>query len=308
MFGGFSNSVRGASHEASGLVCQDHSAYEVHEHFAIAVIADGHGSKKYFRSHLGAEFAVKAALETVQRFYTDHEKFENNFPEHHKLILKNIEKQIIVNWNARVRQHLESHPVSREEMKKFTTEEFKKIQPESNYGTTLVVAVAGRDFTFGVQIGDGSLVALFDDGEPVMPMNYDESAPANMTASMCNSNAAAMFNSFFVPNKKLLAIYTSSDGLFTSFSNEDDFLEYHMIITSQLSNLDTFENSVRKNMEKRSHFGTEDDISLACVFNIERIKNSTEMLRKKIEEHRANAADRKKKRLAALRNDIAEAE
>ncbi len=308
MFGGFSNSVRGASHEASGLVCQDHSAYEVHEHYAIAVIADGHGSKKYFRSHLGSEFAVKAALETVQRFYTDHEKFESSFPEHHKLILKNIEKQMIVNWNARVRQHLESNPVSRDEMKKFTTEEFKKIQPESYYGTTLVVAVAGRDFTFGVQIGDGSLVALFDDGEPVMPMNYDESAPANMTASMCNSNAASMFNSFYVPNKKLLAIFTSSDGLFTSFSNEDDFLEYHMIVTSQLSNLDTFENSIRKNMEKRSHFGTEDDISLACVFDIERVKNSTEMLRKKVEEHRASAADRKKKRLAALRNDIAVAD
>lgn len=307
MFGGFSNSVRGASHEASGLVCQDHSAYEVHEHYAIAVIADGHGSKKYFRSHLGSEFAVKSALETIQRFYLDPEKFEQNFPAHHKLILKNIEKQMIVNWNARVRQHLEANPVTRDEMKKFSTEEFKKIQPESYYGTTLVVAVAGKDFTFGVQIGDGSLVALFEDGEPVMPMNYDESAPANMTASMCNSNAVSMFNSFYVPKKKLLAIYTSSDGLFTSFANEDDFLEYHIIISSQLSNLESFENSVRKNMEKRSHFGTEDDISLACVYDIERVKSSTEMLRKKVEENRATAAERKKKRLAALRNDIAEA-
>lgn len=308
MFGGFSNSVRGASHESSGLVCQDHSAYEVHEHYAIAAIADGHGSKKYFRSHLGSEFAVKAALETVQRFYMDPEKFETNFPDHHKLILKNIEKQIIVNWNARVQQHLQNNPVTRDEMKNFTTKEFKAIQPESYYGTTLVVAVAGRDFTFGVQIGDGSLVAIFDDGEPVMPMNYDESAPANMTASMCNTNAVSMFNSFYVAKKQLLAIYTSSDGLFTSFSNEDDFLEYHLIVTSQLNHLESFENSVRKNMEKRSHFGTEDDISIACVFDTERIKDKTEMLIQKVSEHKSTAAERKKKRLAALRNDIATAE
>ena len=306
MFGGFSNSVRGASHEASGLVCQDHSAYEVHENYAIAVIADGHGSKKYFRSHLGSEFAAKAALETVQRFYADPEKFEQNFPAHHKLILKNIEKQIIVNWNARVKQHLEANPVRPDEMKKFTTEEFRAIQPESYYGTTLVVSVATKKCTFGVQIGDGSLVAIFDDGIPVMPMNYDESAPANMTASMCNSNAASMFNSFYVPDKKLMAIYTSSDGLFTSFSNEDDFLEYHQIITSQLSNIETFESAVRKNMEKRSHFGTEDDISLACVYDTELIRNSGEMLKQKIAENKASAAERKKKRLAALKNDFSD--
>ena len=46
MFGGFSHSVIGASHEATGLVCQDHSAFEVNEHYAIAIAADGHGSKK----------------------------------------------------------------------------------------------------------------------------------------------------------------------------------------------------------------------------------------------------------------------
>ena len=302
MFGGFSHSVIGASHQKSGLVCQDHSAYEVHEHYAIAVIADGHGSKKYFRSHLGSEFAVKAALETIKRFYMDPEKFESNFPNHHKLILKNIEKQIIVNWNERVRQHLESNPVTREEMKKFTTDEFRAIPPESYYGTTLVAAIAGKGFTFGVQIGDGSLVALFDDGVPVMPMNYDESAPANMTASMCNSNAASMFNSFVVLDKKLIALYASSDGLYTSFSNEYDFLDYHLIISSQLENLESFEQSVKKNMTKRSHYGTEDDISLACVCDQDLLKEKAEMLREKVAENKANAAERKKERLAKLKN------
>ncbi|HAG14573.1 MAG TPA: protein phosphatase 2C domain-containing protein [Ruminococcus sp.] len=302
MFGGFSHSVIGASHVASGLVCQDHSAFEVHERYAIAVIADGHGSKKYFRSHLGSEFAVKAALETVKRFYMDPEKFESNFPNHAKLILKNIEKQIIVNWNARVQQHLADHPVTREEMKKFTTEEFKAIPPESYYGTTLVAAIAGKGFTFGVQIGDGSLVALFDDGEPVMPMNYDESAPANMTASMCNSNAASMFNSFVVTDKKLIAVFASSDGLYTSFSNEDDFLDYHLIISSQLENLESFETSVKKNMTKRSHYGTEDDISLACVCDMDCLAENVEMLKNKVQEYKDTAAERKKKRLEKLKN------
>lgn len=302
MYGGFSHSVTGQSHTAIGLVCQDHSAYEVHERYAIAAIADGHGSKKYFRSHLGSQFAVEAALETIKRFYLDPDKFEQNFPKNHKLILKNIEKQIIVNWNARVQKHLEENPVRGKEIAKFTKEEFQAIPKESYYGTTLVVAVIGRGFSFGVQIGDGSLVALFGDGEPVMPMNYDESAPANMTASMCNSNAASMFNSFYIGDKEVIAFYASSDGLYTSFSNEDDFLDYHLILTSQLESLETFESSVTKDLTRRSHFGTEDDISLACVFSADALEGKAALLKERVADNKAHAAERKKKRLEALKN------
>ena len=302
MFGGFSHSVIGASHEATGLVCQDHSAFEINEHYSIAVSADGHGSKKYFRSHVGSQFAVEAALETVRHFYKDPERFEQSFPANHKLIIKNIEKQIIVNWNARVQRHLEQNPVKLAEMNKFTKDEFKAIPVESYYGTTLIVAVSGNGFQFGMQIGDGSLVAIFEDGVPVMPMNYDESAPANMTASMCNSNAASMFNSFYTEHKKVIAMYASTDGLYTSFSNEDDFLDYHLIITSQLDQLETFEKSVQKNLMKRSHFGTEDDISLACICDRDFLREKAPELKAKVAEQKATAADRKAKRLAALKN------
>ena len=196
MFNGFSHSVMGASHEKTGLVCQDSSAFKVADNYAIAVVADGHGSKKHFRSHIGSKYAVEATIEAIDRFYEDPEEFEANFPKNHKMILRNIEKQIIANWNYKVSKHLEENPVTDDEKSKFTDEEFEKIQPESYYGSTLIAAIAGREFTFGVQIGDGSLVALFEDGKAVMPMEYNESAPANVTASICNSNAASMFSSF----------------------------------------------------------------------------------------------------------------
>ena len=302
MYGGFSQSVTGNSHVAIGLVCQDHSANEVNEHYVIAAIADGHGSKKYFRSHMGSQFAVEAALETVKRFYLDPEKFEKSFPKNHKLILKNIEKQIIVNWNARVQKHLEEHPVRAAEITNFTKEEFQAIPTESYYGTTLVVAVIGRGFCFGVQIGDGSLVALFEDGEPVMPMNYDESAPANMTASMCNNNAAAMFNSFYIEDKRPIAFYASSDGLYTSFGNEDDFLDYHLSLTTMLDQPEVFGAKVTKDLNRRSHFGTEDDISLACAYDTDLLNARIAALKEKAADLKATAAERKKKRLEAMKN------
>jgi hypothetical protein len=283
----------GASHEKTGLVCQDSSAFKVAENYAVAVVADGHGSKKHFRSHIGSKYAVEATIEAIDRFYEDVEEFEANFPKYHKMILRNIEKQIISNWNNKVTKHLMENPVTAEEKSKFSEEEFEKIQPESYYGSTLIAAVAGKDFTFGVQIGDGTLVALFDDGKAVMPMEYNESAPANVTASICNSNAASMFSSFYNDKKKVIAMFASTDGLYTSFGSEYDFLDYHTIITSQLTNIEAFKQSIVNNLTKRSRFGTEDDISLACVFDNELLNDSIDLLNQRVNENRQEAADRR---------------
>lgn len=293
MFNGFSQSVMGASHEKTGLVCQDSSAFKVSDSYAIAVVADGHGSKKHFRSHIGSKYAVESTIEAIDRFYEDTEEFEANFPKYHKMILRNIEKQIIANWNSKVAKHLEENPVTDEEKSKFTDEEFEKIQPESYYGSTLIAAIAGRNFTFGVQIGDGTLVALFEDGKAVMPMEYNESAPANVTASICNSNAAAMFSSFYTDQKKMIALFVSTDGLYTSFGSEYDFLDYHTIITSQLVNLEAFKQIIVNNLTKRSRFGTEDDISLSCVFDEPLLNDSIGLIKQRVEENKQEAADRK---------------
>ena len=293
MFNGFSHSVMGASHEKTNLVCQDSSAFKVGDHYAIAVVADGHGSKKHFRSHLGSKFAVEATIEAIDRFYEDREALEANLPANHKLIIKNIEKQIISNWNKKVEKHLAENPVTDEEKSKFTPEEFEAIPPESYYGSTLVAGISGDNYTFGVQIGDGSLVALFEDGRAVMPMEYNESAPANVTASVCNSNAASLFSSFYAPNRKLIALYGSTDGLYTSFGSEHDFLDYHTIITSQLVNLETFKTVIKNNLSKRSHFGTEDDISLACIYDDTLLKEKLDLINQRVAENKKSAAERK---------------
>ena len=71
MFDGFSLSVMGASHERRNIVCQDSSAFKVGNGYAVAVVADGHGSKKHFRSDVGSRFAVEAVLETMEVFFKD---------------------------------------------------------------------------------------------------------------------------------------------------------------------------------------------------------------------------------------------
>ena len=60
---------------------------------------------------------------------------------------------------------------------------------------------------------------------------------------------------------------------------------------------------VTKNMAKRSHYGTEDDISLACVYDQELLQEKIVMLKAKVADNKAHAAERKAQRLAALKND-----
>ena len=298
MFKGFSHSVMGASHEKKGIVCQDSSAFEVGNGYAVAVVADGHGSKKHFRSNLGSKFVTEAAVETIRQYIQDPDEFDKIFLEDHDRIIKGIEKQIIYSWNNKIRTHLNENPVTMKEKSKFEYDEFDEIPFESYYGTTLVVAVACRNYTFGFQIGDGSLVAVFEDGETSMIMDYEESNPANITSSMCNANAFTMFDSFFVDSKKLIAIFVSTDGLYTSFGSDNDFLDYHTIIAGQLINIDSLLPSLKNNLVKRSHFGTEDDISMSCVFNSEVLEENLDVIKAKIAENKRLAAERR----AAIRN------
>ncbi len=293
MFKGFSQSVIGASHTTSGTVCQDSSAFKITDKYSITVVADGHGSKKHFRSNIGSKLAVEAAIETIDKFYEDSDEFEKCFPSNHDKIIKNIEKQIISSWNSKITCHLEENPITKTEKNRFTDDEFDKIAYASYYGTTLIIGVAGRKFTFGMQIGDGSLVALFDDGIAVMPMEYEESAPANITASMCNDNAVTMFNSFYVGNKTLFSMFASTDGLYTSFGSDVDFLDYHTIITSQLEEINGFESAVIKNITKRTHFGTQDDISLSCIYKNDMSQAEIQLIKNKVSENKKTAASRK---------------
>ncbi|MBQ7990322.1 MAG: protein phosphatase 2C domain-containing protein [Oscillospiraceae bacterium] len=293
MFKGFSYSVQGASHVKRDLVCQDASAHIIADRYAAAIAADGHGSKKHFRSNVGSQCAVDAVLETLARYYEDADAFEKEFPDNYRRVIKNIEKQVISVWNNKVNEHLKANPVTDEERSKFTDEEFEAIPPESYYGTTLIAAVCGIDYSFGFQIGDGSLVAVFEDGYAITPTEYDESAPANVTASMCNANASTMFRSFYEKDKKVIALYTSTDGLYTSFGSENDFLDYHVIITSQLKGLPEFADTVLKNITKRSHFGTEDDVSFSCVCVEENVLAYDDLINQRVAENKQKAADRR---------------
>ena len=152
-----------------------------------------------------------------------------------------------------------------------------------------------KDFTFGFQLGDGSLVTVLEDGTTSMPMDYNESNPANITSSMCNANAASMFAEFYTTEPRVAAVFASTDGLYTTFGGEQAFFDYHTLIASQLIDVDKVRASVENNITKRTHYGTEDDISFACAVNMDVLSECRQNLINKVAENKRAAAEKKLK-------------
>lgn len=61
-----SHSCQGESHKSSGKPCQDASFAVNREAYAMAIVSDGHGGPRYFRSDKGSAFAVEAAKIVLQ--------------------------------------------------------------------------------------------------------------------------------------------------------------------------------------------------------------------------------------------------
>ncbi|MGN1411928.1 MAG: PP2C family serine/threonine-protein phosphatase [Oscillospiraceae bacterium] len=315
MFKGLNVTVMGRSHEENGTVCQDSSDFDTYNNYSICVVADGHGSKKHFRSDVGSKLAVQSSMETVAEFMNDYKSFSKAFRATPSRIISRMQKNIISKWNDKILEHYNENPITDKEMALFTGNEFNSIKMESYYGTTLIIGVLCQDFSFGLQIGDGSLVMINEMGEIEMPITDDESHPANITASMCNSNAYELFNSYYRFDNPI-ALMVSTDGLYTSFASRHGFEEYNLIALSLVSDMQNAQSSIKSNLEKRTKYGSRDDISLSIVFDEERralkeklIQNSLDHMKKvsKIEVARQMALKKKIMSKNAL-NDEADEE
>ena len=306
MFSGFNQTLTGVSHLNAGKVCQDYSEFVAEENYCVAVVADGHGSKKHFRSNVGSKFAVEVTLSTIKGFLNNFDEFELCFMTEPEKVIKKIQKHIITYWNNAITEYHENNPVTETEKIPFSEEEYNAIKSESIYGTTLIACVMCERFSFGIQIGDGSLVTLNEYAVAEMPIADDETCPANLTASICNTNAIDMFNSFYT-FKPVMAMFVSTDGLFTSFGSKDDFQDYHTILAGMMDDMSSFKSAINKNLEKRTHHGTQDDISLAGIFEKNFLASSQEAVTNQIELNRKMAEIRKAEHKAKLEKQKAKA-
>jgi serine/threonine protein phosphatase PrpC len=290
MFVTFSASIQGESHKKNrNKACEDSSGafgWEVFHkgkknNVALAVVADGHGGDKYLRSRFGSELAVETAREEIEKFIAEIAERDKGFfdPEAqtdtdkkngHKKNLATLEAKIIRAWKQKVDEHIQTTPLSPEETA-FCEEKGidDKNGPSANmYGTTLIAVLVTDFFWFALHIGDGGCVVIREDGGAEWAVKDDADQGFGTTHSLCNSDAAEHFRHNF-GFETLLGATAASDGVTDSYAPEK-YLEF--TVTNLLKNFVEAPEQSAKALETEflpmlSQKGSQDDVSLACVFN-----------------------------------------
>lgn len=254
--------------------CQDFSAAmtDKKKRYAYAIVADGHGGEKYFRSDKGSEIAVRCSVEIVngilKSLFPYIKRKEKDFVEKN---LKLLTSKIPHLWREKVACHYAENPLT--EAEEIFCEEHKISLPLENddvpsiYGTTLLFAAyfEQEEFWFALQIGDGKCVLIKDDGKTDFPVPEDEKLGFGVTTSLSGKNATQDFR-FAFAFEKIAGIAVMSDGMADSFTPEKlpDFILD--IRGNALSNAEQTETELTNFLPKLSEQGSGDDISIAGVF------------------------------------------
>lgn len=299
MFQGIKCIVQGADHIARNKICQDAADFIIGEHYAAAIVADGHGSEKYIRSEIGSKKAVQAAIDTIKAYMRDYFRFQSSIKKDSDYILTKMEEQFLARWSQYIEDHFIRNPLTEAESNILKKEKAESRDIYSYYGTTVLIAVMAENFCYGMLVGDGGFVVVESGGKVKIPIE-DQNSYANYVSSICSRNAILAFQEFYEESQPL-SICVSTDGLIKSFDSEEDFKEYHVRLTTMLANIENCQISLEKNLNIRTQNGSGDDISVAAVFDPFMISKEKKDLEDYIKEEQKLKNQRQKKEMLERR-------
>lgn len=266
---------RGHTHQKEAKPLQDYCAVTTDKlkTYAYALVADGHGGEKYFRSDKGSEIAVHCAVECTNSIL---KQIFTYIPGKKRIFIeKNLELlcvKISIKWKEAVIKHFNENPLTENEKEKCRNLKLSFPLTEEDipvlYGSTLLEAVYFEifNFWFALQIGDGKCGVIKNDDTVVFPEELEnEKLGFGVTTSLCSKDAATEFR-FAYGFEKINGITVMSDGMSDSFDicKLPDFisnLKNNTVNDSEktLSELQGF-------LPVLSEQGSGDDISIAGIF------------------------------------------
>ena len=209
----FSDFRQGLPHKGDHeLPCQDYAAVksDSDSNIYIAALSDGHGSWKHFRSDRGSKFAVEIMINMLERFA------KTNAERPDQSAIDGLCASVVDTWLDRIALDYADNPVSDDELVRFPSEEAKKdIDKISAYGATLQGALMTENYLLLLQLGDGRMVVLHENGKVDQPVPWDKSCVGNITTSLCNDDSKFLFRSLVIETavEHIAAVFLTSDGL-----------------------------------------------------------------------------------------------
>ena len=229
VFHGMSGSRRGMSHERSGTPCQDHACCYESDRYAVAAVSDGHGGAPYFRSDVGSKAASECAVRVI-REHIESEGFEAAFSSSPSVFLDRVCRTVLACWYSRVEDYDRTYPLTEEEAAHIRDSGLSESPDDpchhTRYGATLQAAALSDRFSFCIQIGDGAMACIGEDGRDVSPMPDDPACRFERTTSLCQPDPLASFRYWFSSGSSPMAVVMATDGVTNTFDSEESFVRY----------------------------------------------------------------------------------
>lgn len=168
-------SVTGSSHVKRGTPNQDAFGYESLDNgIQILAVSDGHGGLAHIHSDRGAKIAVDVAIERCKSYFEAFQIETVNtaaiIDDIRFQIEEKVSREIQETWLECIRKEAD----------------FKDV---AEFGCTLLVAICTQDRLYLMQLGDGKIAIVYEDGVVYYPMPKDEYSTSHMTRSLSHRQA-----------------------------------------------------------------------------------------------------------------------
>lgn len=254
-------SVRGAAHERNGLPNQDAIYWLPSVGYGRSVVlaaADGHGSARYSRSHIGARLAVEKTVQLVDEFLASQTSVDNLSLIKHA-VEEWLPRALVREWSEAVAEDVKKGPLSPDES-------------AVAYGATLLVAAVTERFVLYLQLGDGEILSVSAGGEVVCPLAKDERLFANETTSLCAPEAWRDFRVNFQPLTQTppALILLSTDGYPNSFRDEAGFMKVGSDLLNMIreNGLASVSDQLAGWLRDSTRAGSGDDVTLGILCSL----------------------------------------
>jgi serine/threonine protein phosphatase PrpC len=272
-------SVRGASHERSGMPNQDAISWLPESGAGasmVLAVADGHGGARYSRSHTGADIAVRTATRLIQDFLSRQADTDNL-----SWIKRTAEEwlpgALVREWREGVRKHIEEYQFNSDEINPLDPgEKYLALNVQERlaipYGATILAAAVTEKFVLCLQLGDGEILTVTDGGEVSKPIAKDDRLFANETTSLCTPNAWRDFRVSFQPitRSQPALILLATDGYPNSFRDESGFLKVgsDMLEIIKAEGLSSVKEKLAGWLADSTNAGSGDDVTLGILCSV----------------------------------------
>jgi protein phosphatase 2C-like protein len=253
-------SVCGASHRRRGAGNQDAIAWsEAGQSAVAAAVADGHGSAASFRSAAGAALAVQAAVSVLRDFAEEHSAYDS-------AAAAELPARLVAHWRLLVNRDLVLSPFSDAEA---AATNGRRDAHWRAYGSTLLAALATPTHILYLQLGDGDILIVSENGAVSRPWPRDSRLLGVETTSLCGSDAVEEMRLAIEPHAgdSPAMVLLATDGYANSFREEDGFLRTgkDLLELVRENGVGGVEGNLEGWLNEASELGSGDDITLAVL-------------------------------------------